>query len=63
MYKNTNFVVHYRVRKSGIGSLIKEGEAPYVQITPKNPSYGGFTSKSIIRRSSRRPDGVSVIYS
>lgn len=46
-----------KVRKSGIGSLIKEGEAPYVQITPKNPSYGGFTSKSIIRRSSRRPDG------
>lgn len=47
-----------KVRKSGIGSIITEGEAPYAQqVSPFNPGCRSFTSKSIIRRSNRRPDG------
>lgn len=44
-----------KVRKSGIGGLIKEEEAPSMQVI--TPGHSSFTSKSVIRRSSRRPDG------
>lgn len=44
-----------KVRKAGIGSLIKEEEAPSLKVM--TPGRNSFTSKSVIRRSSRRPDG------